>query len=250
MSETVFSSNSRGSSLYQAIKLQLIEDIESGAVAPGDVLPNERDLASRFEVAIGTLRRAVDELVAEGILVRQQGRGTFVRRQDREQFMYQFFKITARDGVKEFPKVQTHSFAKARASQEEAKALGLQTGQAVIRICNVLSLAEQSVIIDQIVIAQTLFEGLTRKMFESRPSTIYEHYQSVFGVTVVGGTERARAIACDEFSAQMLGLEVGQPVLRLERIAHTFGGKPAEYRTSIVNTDHFDYVSNLQSSSA
>ena len=250
MSEIVFSSNSRGSSLYQAIKLQLIEDIESGAVAPGDVLPNERDLASRFAVAIGTLRRALDDLVAEGILVRQQGRGTFVRRQDREQFMYQFFKITARDGVKEFPKVQTHSFAKARASQEEAKALGLQTGQAVIRICNVLSLAEQSVIIDQIVIAQTLFEGLTRKMFESRPSTIYELYQSVFGVTVVGGTERARAIACDEFSAQMLGLEVGQPVLRLERIAHTFGGKPAEYRTSIVNTDHFDYVSNLQSSSA
>ena len=250
MSEAVFSTNARGSSLYQAIKLQLIEDIESGAVAPGDVLPNERDLAKRFEVAIGTLRRAVDELVAEGILVRQQGRGTFVRRQDRDQFMYQFFKISARDGVREFPKVSTHSFAKARANPQEAKALGIQPGQPVLRICNVLSLAGQRVILDQIVIAQFLFEGLTRKAFEGRRSTIYELYQSGYGVTVVGGSERARATACDAFSAQMLGLLPGQPVLQLERVAHTFGGKPAEYRVSIVNTEHFDYVSNLQALSA
>lgn len=247
MSEAIFASSSRGGSLYAAIKSQLIADIESGAVAPGDALPNERELGRRFDVAIGTVRRAVDELVAEGILVRQQGRGTFVRRQDRDQFMFQFFKIAARDGGREFPSTRTESFAKAKASQDEAQALGLQPGQPVLRICNVLSLAGQPVIVDHIVIAQALFEGLTRKQFESRSSTIYALYQSEFGVTVVGGVERVRAIECDALSAEVFGVDPGRPVLQIERVAHTFGAKPAEYRVSVVHSEHFDYVSNLQS---
>lgn len=245
MSEAVFATHARGSSLYLAIKSQLIQDIESGAVAPGEALPNERELAKRFDVAIGTLRRAVDELVAEGILVRQQGRGTFVRLQDREQFMFQFFKIAARDGAREFPSVKTESFAKARASQEEAQALGIQAGQPVLRICNVLSLSGRPAIVDQIVMAEALFEGLTRKRYEARSSTIYALYQSGFGVTVVGGVERVRAVDCDAFAAGVFGIEPGRPVLRIERIAHTFGAKPAEFRISVVNTEHFDYVSNL-----
>ena len=70
--------------LYRQVKRQLINDIQSGSAAPGAALPNEKDLAQRFQVSVGTVRRAVDELVAEHVLLRQQGRGTFVGKLDRD----------------------------------------------------------------------------------------------------------------------------------------------------------------------
>lgn len=237
---------SSSSVLYREVKRHLIADIQSGRVAPGGALPNESELAKRFNVSIGTVRRAVDELVADNILVRQQGRGTFVGRQDRERFMFQFFKIAGRDGSREFPQVRLHAFAKSRASPEEALALALHGAQPVYRIDNVLSLKGRPVIYDRIVIAASLFAGLTKSVFEQRSGTIYELYQTAFGVTVVGADERMRAEIADEVSAQLLGLSAGAPVLRIERVAFTFDQKPAEYRVSVVDTREFDYVSRMQ----
>lgn len=245
MSEYFASSFVKGNSLYINIKSKLIEDIKQGVVRPGDFLPNERELSKRFDVAIGTLRRAVEELVAEGVLVRQQGRGTSVRLQDRDQFMFQFFKIAARDGTREFPSVKTLEFAKIRAKSYEAKALGIQTGQTVFRVLNVLSISNKPVIFDKIFIPEFMFLGLSRKKFEDRSSTIYALYQNDFCVTVLGGVERVRAIDCEKKAADLLNIELGHSVLSIERVAYTFGQKPAEFRVSVVNTSHFDYVTSL-----
>jgi GntR family transcriptional regulator len=234
--------------LYREVKRQLIAEIQSGAVAPGGALPNESELAKRFAVSIGTVRRAVDELVADNILVRQQGRGTFVGRLDRERFMFQFFKIAARNGQGEFPQVRLHSFAKARASADEAKALGLKAAQAVFKIENVLSFQGRPVIHDRLTIAQAMFPGLTRAVFEQRPGTIYELYQAAFGLTIVGTEERIRAQAVPAETASLLGLQADEAVLRIERIAHTFEQRPAEMRISWVDTREFDYVSRMVSS--
>src|SRR5947209_5874021 len=64
--------------LYREVRRRLLDSLAGGVWAPGDALPPESELAKRYTVSIGTLRKAVDELVADGILVRQQGRGTFV----------------------------------------------------------------------------------------------------------------------------------------------------------------------------
>lgn len=248
MSPSPLASSSRIAVLYREVKKQLIADIQSGRTPPGAALPNERDLANRFQVSIGTLRRAVEELVADNILVRQQGRGTFVGKLDRERFMFQFFKIAPREGTLEFPQVRLHSFRRSRATAHEARALTLHGSNAVIRVDNVLSLKGRPVIHDQIVIAAVLFPGLTREQFEQRPGTIYELYQAAFGITVVGADERVRAESVDEPTAQLLDLAVGAPVLRIERVALTFDQKPAEYRVSNVNTRDFDYVSRTQQS--
>lgn len=246
MGDSSLAGQSSSSVLYREVKRHLIADIQSGRVPPGGALPNESELAKRFNVSIGTLRRAVDELVADNILVRQQGRGTFVGRQDRDRFMFQFFKIAGRDGTREFPQVRLHSFAKSRATPDEAKALALHGAQPVYRIDNVLSLKGQPVIHDRIVIAASLFPGLTKSVFEQRSGTIYELYQTAFAVTVVGANERMRAEIADEASSQLLGLPPGAPVLRIERVALTFDQKPAEYRISVVDTREFDYVSPMR----
>jgi GntR family transcriptional regulator len=231
--------------LYRTVKRQLIADIASGASPPGSALANETELARRFGVSIGTLRRAVDELVADHVLVRQQGRGTFVGRLDRERFLFQFFKIADRSGVREFPEVHLHAFSRAKANAAEARALGLVGPAQVYRIDNVLSLKGRTTIHDHIVIDAQLFEGLTRAQFENRSGTIYELYQLAFGVTVVGADERLRAEPASALSAALLGLPEGSSVLRIERIARTFEHRPCEFRVSIVDTREVDYVSHM-----
>jgi GntR family transcriptional regulator len=232
--------------LYRQVKRQLIADIQSGVAAPGAALPNETDLALRFNVSIGTVRRAVDELVAEHVLVRQQGRGTFVGKLDRERFMFQFFKIAWRDGASEFPQVRLHSFRRSRATQEEAQALGLHGTQPVFRVDNVLSLKGRPVIHDHIVISVAMFPGLTQDVFTERRATIYGLYQAAFGVTIVEADERVRAELATPESAHLLGLPSGLPVLRIERVAYTFDRKPAEFRISVVDTRDVDYVSRMR----
>ena len=232
--------------LYRQIKRQLIADIQSGAAAPGAALANETELARRFKVSIGTVRRAVDELVAEHVLVRQQGRGTFVGELDRERFMFQFFKIAGRDGTSEIPQVRLHAFTRSRASQEEAQALGLHGTQAVFCIDNVLLLKGRPVIHDHIVIAAAMFPDLTEELFTQRSATIYGLYQTAFGITIVEADERARAELVNVKSAELLGLSAGMPVLRIERVAYTFDRKPAERRISVVDTRDVDYVSRMR----
>ncbi len=237
---------SRGALLYREVKKQLIADISSGRTPPGAALPNEKELAERFQVSIGTLRRAVEELVADHILVRQQGRGTFVGRLDQERFMFQFFKIEPRAGTREFPQLRLHAFARSRATAAESAALGLHGSNAVFRIDNVLSLQGRPMIHDRIVLSAAMFAGLSRAQFEQRAGTIYELYQTGFGITVVGADERVCAAGIDASSAALLGLAAGAPVLRIERVALTFDQKPAELRVSIVDTRDVDYVSRTQ----
>lgn len=232
--------------LYRQIKRKLIADIQSGAAAPGAALPSETELSRRFSVSIGTVRRAVDELVAEHVLVRQQGRGTFVGKLDRERFMFQFFKIAGRDGSSEFPQVHLQAFSRSRATQEEAQALGLHGTQPVFRIDNVLSLKGRPVIHDHIVISAVMFPGLTQDAFTERSATIYGLYQAAFGITIVEADERVRAELATAASAQLLGLPPGMPVLRIERVAYTFDRKPAEFRISVVDTRDVDYVSRMR----
>jgi GntR family transcriptional regulator len=228
---------------YRQVKKILISEIASGALKPGVKFPNEKALAQRFGVSIGTLRRAVEELVAENILVRQQGRGTFVRKLDQERFLFQFFKLADRSGKFEYPLVKLASFECATATAEEAKALGLSGKSKVFRIENVLSLQGQPTVHDRIAIDARLFEGLTEAQLTGRSGTIYELYQRDFGITVAGADERLRAENADARSAQLLGLAPGASVLRIERVAYTVENLPCEWRISMVDTRKVEYVS-------
>jgi GntR family transcriptional regulator len=230
--------------LYLQVKRELIAAIQSGRYVPGKALPSESELAQHFGVSVGTIRRAVDELVGDQVLLRQQGRGTFVGPQDRARFMYQFFKLERRDGLREFPQIRLLSFANARAVAEEAQALGISTGARVLRIGNLLSLQGRPVVHDRICVASARFPKLTRERFEQREGTIYDLYQREFGITVVGADERTRAESADPASAALLGLPPNAPVLRVARVALTFERQPAEFRVSIIDTRDHEFLSS------
>ena len=231
--------------LYKEVKRLLIETISTGEWQPGAAIPAEWKLAERFSVAIGTIRKAVDELVGEHILIRQQGRGTFVAAHNRARLMFHFFHIVSSDGSKLTPEVVMLSFAGGTADDEEAAHLGIKLGTKVHRIRNVLRLAGEPIIFDSIVVPQVMFPKLTAAKFRDRPNTIYHLYQSSFGITVVRSAERLRARLADAESAEILGIKPKSPLLEIRRVALTFNDLPVEFRRSLVNTDNYEYFSDL-----
>ena len=231
--------------LYKEVKRLLTETISAGEWKPGNAIPAEWKLAERFNVAVGTVRKAVDELVNVNILIRQQGRGTFVAAHNRARLMFHFFHIVRNDGSKLTPEVVMLSFGSGVADDEEAAHLGINARAKVFRIRNVLRLATDPIIFDTIVIPQALFPKLTAAKFSNRPNTIYHLYQSAYGITVVRSAERLRARPADVESAGVLGIKMRTPLLEIRRVAMTFNDAPVEFRRSLVNTEQYEYFSDL-----
>ncbi len=234
-----------GMPLFRAVRRSLLQAIETAAVAPGQALPSEGELAATFGVSVGTVRRAVDDLVAEHILVRRQGRGTFVATHNSDRFLFQFFHVERCDGLREAPLVELVSFERTRLDEESAAALAMRVGEPALQVENRLRLQGRPVVHDRLVIPAALFRGLTEKRWRERPSTIYHLYQSEFGITVTRAHERLRAVGADRAAARVLGVAVGQPVLQVRRVALGLGGKPVEWRVSTVVTAQHDYVNLL-----
>lgn len=234
-----------GGPLYRRVKLALLQAIESGRYPAGGALPSEGELSGALGVSVGTLRHAVDELVAEHILVRQQGRGTFVALHTADRFLFGFFHVERSDGMREIPQVEMLSFGRTRIDEEAAQALRAAPGDPAFEIENRLMLQKRPVIHDRLLLPALLFKGLTEKRFRERPSTIYHLYQTEFGITVTQALERARAVAAPRSSARVLGVAAGAPVMQVRRTALTFGDRPVEYRVSTINTAHHDYVQLL-----
>lgn len=239
--------------LYRQVKRELQKLIEAGHYGPGKPLPSEAEIAEGLQVSVGTLRHAVDELVHEHVLVRRQGKGTFVAPHTNARFMFQFFHVeprwnfgdddAARD--RDYPEIDCIAFARERATEVEAAALRIKAGEYVFRMENRLALRGRVVMHDRISISAALFRNLTEKRFVERPSTIYALYQTDFGITVLRAQERARAAPADRATARVLGVAAGAPVMEVHRLALTFGDKPVEYRVSTINTQAHDYVSVL-----
>ena len=240
-----------GVPLFRQVKSALLRLLESGQLGPGEALPNEANIAHALQVSIGTLRKAVDELVHEHILLRRQGKGTFVAMHSKDRFLFQFFHVEQRPDVfdlrvvpeREFPVVVNIGFAEGKATDHEAYALRLRVGDAVWRLDNALSLKGKNIVHDRIVVSTALFKGLTAKRFHARPSTIYSLYQTDYGISVIRAQERARAVAVSAQIARVLELGTGTPVMEVQRVALTFGERPVELRISTINTQEHDYVS-------
>lgn len=222
--------------LYEEVRAHLTEGIAAGHWKAGEAIPPETALAAQFGVAIGTIRKAVDNLVAQGTLVRRQGKGTFVTSHDGGRLMFHFFHIAGTDGSRTYPVVRTLAFARARANAGESAALAIAPDERVVRIRNLLSLEGHPVVVDDITLPAALFPGLTERIFTARDNTIYHLYQSRYGINVLRTDERLRATLAAGAAASLLGTAAGAPLLEIRRVALTFRDRPVELRISLVNT--------------
>lgn len=233
--------------LYKEIKRELMAALTTGEWKPGEAIPAERRLSSRYGISIGTVRKAIDELVAENILIRQQGRGTFVASHTRGRLLFYFFHIVPQVGDKSYPDVEFIRFIRDKADREIAGHFGIAVGDPIFRARNRLRLGGLPVMIDDITVPAARFPGLTRVQFRDRPSTIYNLYQEAFGISVVSTSERLRATLADAEFAQLLDVAEGAPLLQILRHARTYNDVTVEHRVSRVNTNHHEYWAEIGS---
>ncbi len=232
---------------YEEVKQKITEDLVRGRYPMGQALPAEKDLSKELDVSIGTLRKAVDELVAEGIVVRRQGRGTYVAEHDLKRLLYYFFHVVKHDVDKKAnPRVELVSLNTAVATKEEASKLNIKEGAPVWRLVNCLYLEERCVMIDQITLDKKRFKNLTRAEFINREGSIYQLYQKKYGQTVVRSSERLRASLVSKQHAEWLDIKANSPVLVIRRVALGIQDDPIEWRISTLNTNQYEYFSELQ----
>lgn len=227
---------------YRQLKQQLIEQLRRGRWKHGQRIPSEPVLAARHGVAIATVRRAVGELVAEHILERRQGSGTYVLSHTPDYMLGVFFRIAGRDGRKELPTSRLLGLTRARADAATARALQLTPRGSVIRIDMLLSLQGRPVILDRLQLPARLFPGFSAAAFAARTGTVYGFFQQHHGVTVVRAEEYVTAVAATPEAAAWLGVAPGAPLLRIERTAYTYRDRPVDTRVRLVRSDAHGYL--------
>lgn len=232
--------------LYLQIKTLVEKSLEDGEWRPGEPIPSETELAARYDVSQGTVRKAVDALASANLVVRRQGKGTFVATHAEEKTTtHRFLHVRGNDGDEEPPKSRLLDVRRGKASAEAARLLGMKAGEPVILLTRVLDYSGAPVVYDEITLPATLFKGLTRARAESHGSSMYGFFETEFGVRMVKAKERLRAIPADAESARILAVPVGYPLLAVERVACTWGERPVELRRGLVVTRRHHYYNEL-----
>ena len=228
------------------IKGLLEQGLESGEWQPGEPIPSEIDLAGRFGVSQGTVRKAIDALAADNLVVRRQGKGTFVATHTEENAsMFRFLRIRRNDGKDEYPASRLIDVRRGKANAEAARHLNLAPGDAVFVLRRVLEYSGQPVVLDEITLPAELFKGLTRARVESYQGSMYSFFETQFGVRMLKAQEKVKAIAADPASARILNVEPGQPLLAVDRVTLTFGDRPVEWRRGLCMTKRHHYLNLL-----
>jgi GntR family transcriptional regulator len=231
--------------LYEQIKILITQSLVVGEWRPGEVIPSELELASRFKVSQGTVRKAIDELAAENILVRRQGKGTFVATHAEEHTQYRFLRIVELSGKKEIPVSQVLHCERGKADSTAAERLGLKRGAPVMTVRRLLRFSGEPVILDAICLSAILFKGLNDALITEFQGTLYSLYESNYGTRIIRAEERIRAVTADEAAVVMLGIGQNAPLLEIDRVAYTYGDQPVEWRVSRCNTQHHCYLNDL-----
>jgi GntR family transcriptional regulator len=233
--------------LYRQLRSLLEQALERGEWAPGEAIPSELELAARYKVSQGTMRKAIDALAADNLLVRRQGKGTYVATHTEERASnFRFLRIRRNDGRDEHPASRLLDVRRAKASAEVARQLDLRTGDAIILLRRVLEYSGEPTVLDDITLPAALFRGLTRARYEAYEGSMYGFFETEFGVRMLKAREKLRAIAADAASAAVLAVPVGAPLLAVDRVTFTFADRPVEVRRGLCATRHHHYLNVLQ----
>ena len=235
------------SPLYQQIKSLILRSLQSGEWRPGEAIPSEIELAARFKVSQGTVRKAVDELAAENLLMRRQGKGTFVATHAEEQVQYRFLRL-APDEPAALPGSAHREFLdcrRLRAPADVARALQMKAGEMVVEVRRVLHFSNQPVILDDIWLPGHLFKGLTADRLSEYRGPMYGLFETEFGVRMIRAEEKLRAVAADATTGALLQVDAGAPLLSVERLSYTYNDQPVELRRGLYRTDHHYYRNEL-----
>lgn len=233
------------SPLYRQIKALIVQALVAGEWRPGQAIPSEQELASRFGVSQGTVRKAIDEMAAENMVVRKQGKGTYVASHNDPRALFRFLRLVPVDGDLAPPQSVPLECWRAKAGQEASRMLGIEPGAPIIIVRRLLRFAARPVVVDEIYLPGEVFKGLTAEMLQDWNGSLYSLFESRFGLRMIRAQERIRAVAADRSVSELLKVAEGTPLLSVERVTFTYGDKPVEWRRGLYSTAEHFYLNEL-----
>jgi GntR family transcriptional regulator len=221
--------------LYEQVETVIRQRLLDNVYKPGVALPSEHQLAAELGVSQGTVRKALNDLVADKLLFRRQGLGTFVSEHTERRLLYVYFNVVRDDGVRAIPRNQTLRLAQGIANRKEAEKLAIVPGSQVYRLKRLRFLEGDPVMIDEITVSKSAFPGFGGEP-GGPPDFLYRYYQSKYGITVAKAREEVKAIAASAEHAKLLGIAEKSPILFVDRVSVTIEMQPVEWRRTICNT--------------
>jgi GntR family transcriptional regulator len=209
------------------------------------MIPSENELAVRFKVSQGTVRKAIDELSSENLVVRRQGKGTFVATHHEARSQFRFLRLLPDEGAPHFPENKIIEVRRLRAPAEVARLLEIKSGDSVVFLRRVQSFSGVPTILDELWLPGVIFKGLTAERLNEYKGPMYGLFETEFGTHMIRASEQIRAVCADELTSTLLNVEVGTPLLNVERVSFTYGDKPVELRRGLYLTNAYHYQNEL-----
>jgi GntR family transcriptional regulator len=232
-----------GGPLYLQLKRWIEDAIHRGEIAAGDALPSERDLAAKVDVSRVTVRKAVLQLVKDGVLVQRHGSGTFVAPQTQrvEQSLSQLTSFTE-DMARRGMAVRAEWLERGLylPSPEETVTLGLSSGEQVARISRLRLTGDTPLAIERASLSARILPDP-----QAIGDSLYRHLDKS-GNRPVRAIQRIRAANLGEQDAQLLQVAVGSAGLNIERTSYLASGRAIEFTRSIYRGDTYDFVAELR----
>lgn len=231
--------------LYEKLRRDLVRRLTEGEWRPAEVLPPENQLAAEYKVSIGTLRKAVEALVSEHLLIRRPGTGTYVSTHAPQYKLFRFYRLFDTSGERVNEATIYVSVAKGRASEQEAAALLIKLGTPVSRIVRLRHHRGAVAVIERIAVREDLCPNITSLIRLQKPDSIYLLLEEQFKILITRVNEKLRAVTNAE-SAILLGVSKTAALLEITRIAFGLSGEPLEYRVMHCSSDTIHYGNDMK----
>lgn len=235
-----------GWSRYGWLAASLRARIQQGEWVPGDALPPEVTLARTHGVALGTMRQALALLVADGLLERRHGKGTFVKAGLGGASMTRFFRFRQGDGPTTTPRSAILQRTVRLADAAEAEAFGLPAGASVLCLERLRSVDGQPRLLESLVLPLPAFEALVSSDTHAWDDLLYPMYQRVCGVTIHQAEDHLSFDLLAPEQAQRLALAPRHPCVRVQRRAFDLSGRCVELRTTRGDAFAFEYTAQVR----
>jgi GntR family transcriptional regulator len=232
-----------GQSRYGALAAALRERVIAGEWPPGSAIPAEQTLAAEHGVALGTMRRALELLVQQGLIERIHGRGTFVRAGLTGASMMRFFRFGDRSG--EVPASRIVSRQVAHLPAEPARALGLAKGEQALKLRRLRSLGGEPCLLEELWLPLPQFQALAEGDPQDWGDLLYPLYAARCGVHVHRAIDDIRFDTLAASDARPLGLPAGHACAKVIRQAFDLAGRCIEYRITRGDAHAFHYTISI-----
>lgn len=235
-----------GQSRYGWLAAALRSRVLQGEWQPGEAIPPEAALSRSYGVALGTIRQALALLVADGLLERRHGRGTFVKAALGGASMLRFFRFRQSGELPATPLSRILSRKTRLADADEADALGLAAGASVLVLERLRSIGVQPCLLETLVLPLPVFDALAASDTAAWDDLLYPMFQRVCGVVIHHAEDQLAFGLLTQQQARRLQLEKGHPCVRVQRRAFDLANRCVELRTTLGDAWSFEYTAQVR----